>query len=144
MSKLLINESPLQVQPSLAMAIGLNEAIFLQQLHYWMGASRHHRNGKKWVYNTYSDWLLQLKYLSLPTLKRTIKSLKDRGLLSVERFDKLRSNQVNYYTINYDVLAIIEGNISQAIDSIDRQVKEAPTGRNKFILKSTLIEMRRS
>ena len=32
MSKLLINESPLQVQPSLAMAIGLNEAIFLQQL----------------------------------------------------------------------------------------------------------------
>lgn len=120
MSKLLINESPLQVQPSLAMTIGLNEAIFLQQLHYWMGASRHHHNGKKWVYNTYSDWLLQLKYLSLPTLKRTIKSLKDRGLLSVERFDKLRSNQVNYYTINYDVLAIIEGNISQAIDSIDQ------------------------
>lgn len=120
MSKLLINESPLQVQPSLAMAIGLNEAIFLQQLHYWMGASRHHHNGKKWVYNTYSDWLLQLKYLSLPTLKRTIKSLKDRGLLSVERFDKLRSNQVNYYTINYDVLAIIESNIAQAIDSIDQ------------------------
>ena len=120
MSKLLINESPLQVQPSLAMAIGLNEAIFLQQLHYWMGASRHHHDGKKWVYNTYSDWLLQLKYLSLPTLKRTIKSLKDRGLLSVERFDKLRSNQVNYYAINYDVLAIIEANISQAIDSIDK------------------------
>ncbi|MFH7347301.1 hypothetical protein L1A45_01480 [Acinetobacter variabilis] len=120
MSKLLINESPLQVQPSLAMAIGLNEAIFLQQLHYWIGASRHHHNGKKWVYNTYSDWLLQLKYLSLPTLKRTIKSLKDRGLLSVERFDKLRSNQVNYYTINYDVLAIIESNIAQAIDSIDQ------------------------
>ncbi|WP_445346211.1 hypothetical protein [Acinetobacter bohemicus] len=120
MSKLLINESPLQVQPSLAMAIGLNEAIFLQQLHYWMGVSRHHHDGKKWVYNTYSDWLLQLKYLSLPTLKRTIKSLKDRGLLSVERFDKLRSNQVNYYAINYDVLAIIEANISQAIDSIDQ------------------------
>lgn len=120
MSKLLINESPLQVQPSLAMAIGLNEAIFLQQLHYWMGASRHHHDGKKWVYNTYSDWLLQLKYLSLPTLKRTIKSLKDRGLLSVERFDKLRSNQVNYYAINYDVLAIIEANIYQAIDSIDQ------------------------
>lgn len=129
MSKLLINESPLQVQPSLAMAIGLNEAIFLQQLHYWMGASRHHHNGKKWVYNTYSDWLLQLKYLSLPTLKRTIKSLKDRGLLSVERFDKLRSNQVNYYTINYDVLAIIESNIAQAIDSID-QLKMSQSSRS--------------
>lgn len=131
MSKLLINESPLQVQPSLAMAIGLNEAIFLQQLHYWMGASRHHHNGKKWVYNTYSDWLLQLKYLSLPTLKRTIKSLKDRGLLSVERFDKLRSNQVNYYTINYDVLAIIESNIAQAIDSID-QLKMSQSSSSNY------------
>ncbi|MGQ4637299.1 hypothetical protein ACUIJ0_01000 [Acinetobacter junii] len=120
MSKLLINESPLQVQPSLAMAIGLNEAIFLQQLHYWIGASRFVRDGKKWVYNTYSDWLLQLKYMSLPTLKRTIKSLKDQKLVRVERFEKLRSNQVNFYSIDYETLAIISENIEQAIDSIDQ------------------------
>lgn len=120
MSKLLINESPLQVQPSLAMAIGLNEAIFLQQLHYWIGTSRFVRDGKKWVYNTYSDWLLQLKYMSLPTLKRTIKSLKDQKLVRVERFEKLRSNQVNFYSIDYETLAIISENIEQAIDSIDK------------------------
>lgn len=120
MSKLLINESPLQVQPSLAMAIGLNEAIFLQQLHYWIGASRFVRDGKKWVYNTYSDWLLQLKYMSLPTLKRTIKSLKDQKLVRVERFEKLRSNQVNFYSIDYETLAIISENIEQAIESIDQ------------------------
>ncbi|MEN8395982.1 hypothetical protein ABFO98_17570 [Acinetobacter baumannii] len=120
MSKLLINESPLQVQPSLAMAIGLNEAIFLQQLHYWIGTSRFIRDGQKWVYNTYSDWLLQLKYMSLPTLKRTIKSLKEKKLVRVERFDKLRSNQVNYYSIDYETLAIISENIAQAIDSIDQ------------------------
>ncbi|MCU4413286.1 hypothetical protein KTH71_04405 [Acinetobacter sp. WU_MDCI_Axc73] len=119
MSKLLINESPLQVQPSLAMAIGLNEAIFLQQLHYWLGTSRTVRNGKKWVYNTYSDWLLQLKYMSLPTLKRTVKSLKDQKLVHVERFEKLRSNQVNFYAIDYETLAIIGDNLQQAIDSID-------------------------
>lgn len=64
-------------------------------------------------------------------LKRTIKSLKDRGLLSVERFDKLRSNQVNYYAINYDVLAIIEANISQAIDSID-QLKMSQSSKLKL------------
>lgn len=104
------------------MAIGLNEAIFLQQLHYWVGASRFVRDGKKWVYNTYSDWLLQLKYMSLPTLKRTIKSLKDQKLVQVERFEKLRSNQVNFYAIDYETLAIISENIEQVIDSID-QVK---------------------
>ena len=36
MSNLLINESPLQVLPTLATYIGLNEAIFLQQVHYWL------------------------------------------------------------------------------------------------------------
>lgn len=120
MSKLLINESPLQVQPSLAMAIGLNEAIFLQQLHYWLGASKLHKNNQKWIYNTYPEWLLQLKYMSLATLKRTIKSLKEQKLIHVERFDKKRSNQVNYYSIDYCVLSIIEQNIMQVIDSIDQ------------------------
>ncbi|ENQ5600821.1 hypothetical protein N3K59_18345 [Acinetobacter baumannii] len=120
MSKLLINESPLQVQPSLAMAIGLNEAIFLQQLHYWLGASKFKRDDRVWVYNTYPEWLLQLKYMSLATLKRTIKSLKEQKLILVERFDKAKSNQVNFYAIDYDILAIVEENITQALESIDK------------------------
>ena len=36
MSNLLIEEPPLQVLPSLALAVGLNEAIILQQMHYWL------------------------------------------------------------------------------------------------------------
>jgi hypothetical protein len=40
-SRLLIHEPALQVLPSLAVAIGLNEAIFLQQLHYWLVSSKH-------------------------------------------------------------------------------------------------------
>ena len=120
MSKLLINESPLQVQPSLAMAIGLNEAIFLQQLHYWLGASKYNREGRVWVYNTYAEWILQLRYTSIATLKRTIKNLREHRLILVERFEQNKSNQVNYYTIDYDTLVIIEENISQAIDSIHK------------------------
>ena len=118
MSKLLINESPLQVQPSLAMAIGLNEAIFLQQLHYWLGASKYNRDGRVWVYNTYAEWILQLRYMSERTLGRTIKSLKDQRLVIVDKFEQSKSNQINYYTIDYDTLSIIEENISQVIDSI--------------------------
>ena len=58
--------------------------------------------------------------MSLPTLKRTIKSLKDQKLVRVERFEKLRSNQVNFYSIDYETLAIISENIEQAIESIDK------------------------
>ena len=39
MSNLLLNEVPLMCQPSLATKIGLNEAIFIQQLHYWLNRS---------------------------------------------------------------------------------------------------------
>ena len=38
MSRLLINEPPLIVLPSLAKEIGLNEAIIVQQIQYWLSA----------------------------------------------------------------------------------------------------------
>lgn len=39
MSSLLMKEIPLMVQPSLAKELGLNEALFLQQLNYWIERS---------------------------------------------------------------------------------------------------------
>ena len=36
MSRLLLEDEPLVVLPKLATVIGLNEAIILQQLHYWL------------------------------------------------------------------------------------------------------------
>ena len=53
MMNLLINESPLQVLPSLAMQVGLNAAILLQQLHFRSLISTNVRDGHKWVYKTY-------------------------------------------------------------------------------------------
>ena len=55
-SRLLITEPPLLVLPSLAIAIGLNEAIFLQQLHYWLQQAGKERDGRRWIYNTYDEW----------------------------------------------------------------------------------------
>ena len=53
MSKLLIEDRPLMVLPRLAVAIGLHEAVFLQQLHYWLRSSKTlEADGHKWVYNT--------------------------------------------------------------------------------------------
>ena len=36
MSNLLIDDYPILVLPKLANEIGLNEAIVLQQMHYWL------------------------------------------------------------------------------------------------------------
>lgn len=59
MTKLLIADHPLQVLPRLAAEIGLNEAIVLQQIHYWLEKSTHVHRQQKWVYNTMDDWLAQ-------------------------------------------------------------------------------------
>jgi hypothetical protein len=56
MNKLLMNEDPLVIVPSLSVRIGLNEAIVLQQIHYWLCTSNHEIEGRKWVPNTYENW----------------------------------------------------------------------------------------
>jgi len=79
-SKLLINEYPLLVLPSLAIKIGLNEAIILQQIHYWMDINRRKKeavmvDGRYWMYNSYEDWHKQFQFWGLNTIKRAITHL---------------------------------------------------------------------
>jgi len=109
-NKLLIDEEPLQVLPSLAKAIGLNDAIFLQQIHYWLRRSKHEHDGCKWIYNTYEQWQDQFPFWSLDTMQRIAKRLVEAGLIQVEQFDK-KWNKRNWYTINYDALADVAAHI---------------------------------
>lgn len=110
MSKLLIEESPLQVLPSLAVAIGLNEAIVVQQVHYWLGKKDVGvvKNGHKWVYNTVSEWQEQFPFWSADTVRRTLASLKKGGLLIGACLSENAFDKTMYYRIDYDVLAAIE------------------------------------
>jgi hypothetical protein len=101
----LIDEQPLQVLPSLAKAIGLDEALFLQQVHYWLKTSKHEDDGRRWIYNSYEDWLQQLPFFSLRKLERMVKALKARGLLLVRRhpgFDRR-----NWYSIDYQAFNVL-------------------------------------
>lgn len=105
MSKLLISESPLQVLPSLAVAIGLNEAIILQQIHYLLPLASTCKNGKKWVYKSIKEWKSeQFPFFSEPTIKRAFNELKKLELIEVKQLSNDKCNKVNYYTINYDNL----------------------------------------
>lgn len=75
-SKLLINESPLVVSPSLAVALGnINEAIILQQLQYWLTRSKKTYNNRKWIYNPVRDWQKQFPWLSKTAITNRLNSL---------------------------------------------------------------------
>ena len=106
MSKNLIDEAPLVLLPSLAVAIGLNEAIFVQQIHYWLQTSKSVKDGRKWTYNTLPQWKEQMPFFSIRTIQRTIASLVDRGILIVDNLSSNKSDRTNFYSIDYDKLSL--------------------------------------
>lgn len=112
MSQLLLAESPLIILPSLAKLLGINEAIFLQQIHYWLGKSTTIHKGAKWTYNTVQQWAEQLQIFSVATIERVVASLKKAGVLLVEKLNPNKSDRTNFYSINYSKLAQLLDNDS--------------------------------
>lgn len=105
---LLIQEPPLQVLPTLAQKIGLNEAIILQQIHYWLNP-KHNKNifeDRHWVWNTYEQWQQQFPFWGEKTIRRAISNLEDAGLL--DSFVTRDFRKLKYYTINYNRLEELE------------------------------------
>lgn len=103
-SQLLINEPPLQVLPTLAQTLGLNEAIVLQQVHYWLSprVNNNFFEDKYWVRNTYDQWQIQFPFWGVTTIRRTVTILEDAGLLI--SFVTRDFKRLKYYTIDYNKL----------------------------------------
>ncbi|MGP2911151.1 hypothetical protein ACTVKE_14700 [Serratia marcescens] len=100
---LILPSRPLVVLPELAARIGLNQAIALQQIHYWLAdtASGVEYNGRRWVYNTMEEWAKQFPFWSLSTVKRTFSDLERQGCIYVEQLSEDKRDMTNFYAINY-------------------------------------------
>ena len=142
-ANLLIDEPPLQVIPSLAKLIGLNEAIVLQQIHYWLVMVRRTRGEKlgrmdihnqPWVYNSVKSWRKSnFPFWSTSTIRRILINLEDKGLIisskefeldleSLDYSSKDVPDQTLYYTINYCVLdSLLDGE-----DALAEPIEEEP------------------
>jgi hypothetical protein len=81
MAKLLFDESPLIVLPSLVIAIGFNEAIILQQLHYLSLRN----DEESLVAISLRKLAKHFPFWSHHTIQRTVLSLKDQGLIEEVR-----------------------------------------------------------
>ncbi|MBL8066343.1 MAG: hypothetical protein JNM34_10865 [Chthonomonadaceae bacterium] len=110
-SRLLIDEPPLQVLPTLGVRIGLNAAIVIQQIHYWLtniqrSAKKddmHFFDGRWWTYNTYQEWHdNNFPFWSVKTIKRIFGALRERGLIECRLHEK--RNDGVWVTIKYENL----------------------------------------
>ena len=148
-SRLLIDDYPLIILPELAVAIGLNEAIVLQQIHYWVenyrreGDKNHFRDGRYWIYNSLPDWQEQFPFWAESTIKRAIASLRkpheakdpssrvSRGpLISVtHKYNRAGFDRTNWYTINYEELSLVATKVTGGLNR--RSGQNDPTIRSK-------------
>lgn len=108
----LFDSQPLVVNKDLATAIGLNEALVLQQIHYWLEinrqADKNSYDGCYWTYNTVAEWQEQFPFFSYDTVKRTLRKLRDAGLLLTGNYNRKKMDRTIWYTIDYSRLEEIE------------------------------------
>ncbi len=109
-SNWLIPGKTLVILPKLAARIGLNEAIVLNQVRYWLEHTTNVRDGRRWVYNTYEEWQRNdFPFWSVPTVKRVFQSLEKSGLLlSTAQYNQAPTDRTKWYTIDFDRLNALD------------------------------------
>ena len=118
-SRLLLNTPPMVIQPELACAIGVNEAIVLQQIQYWLTKScteNNIRDGRRWVYNPMetqreerSSWKGNFPFFGLSTIKRIFTKLENKGIIIAGEYNTDKRDRTQWYTIDYEKLDQITG-----------------------------------
>ncbi|MDU5780355.1 MAG: transcriptional regulator [Pantoea sp.] len=134
---LLLKVKPLVISPVLACRIGLNEAIVLQQICYWLEDTNSgvEHDGRRWVYNTIDEWNEQFPFWSSDTVKRALTSLKKSGLIYVEQLKKSQHDRTNFYAINHkNPLLTDEGNLhsSKGATCTHRKGQAAPVEKGNL------------
>jgi hypothetical protein len=110
-AKLLYNDPPRVFSPKLAERIGLNNAIFIQQIHWLIVNSKEKKDQYKckdglwWVYYTFDELQdLFFPFWSTRTIRRIATHLMKMEVLLVEKYDEKDWDRRNWYSINYEAL----------------------------------------
>ena len=109
MSMYLFDEQPIVANKALARALGLKEALVLQQINYWIEinkkSGKNYHDEKYWTYNSIRAWQENdFDYMSVDTVKRTFAKLEKAGYLLVGNYNKDPRDKTKWYTINDEKL----------------------------------------
>lgn len=104
----LIDDEVLTVTPSLAAAIGINEAHIVQQVNYWNKGSEkrksdlNYRDGHYWVFKTANEWGSEFPWLSPQAIARYLRALRGAGILvATDRYNFKKSDRTLWYRVNH-------------------------------------------
>lgn len=82
---------------------GVNEAILLQNLYYWVDKNatnrRHLHDGRYWTYNSAAAFAEQFPYFTKNQIQYTLKKLKEHGLILVGNYNRQAFDQTKWYAL---------------------------------------------
>jgi len=150
-SRLLYDERPLVVIPELARMLsaikgfdGLQEALVLQQIHYWVilntKANKNEKDGFFWTYNTFKEWHEQFPFWSLATIKRIFGRLEKAGFLIWGRFNKSNINRTKWYRVDHDVVSRMVQNELSIVSDCDNGKGQVDTLESVNLIQSGQLQ----
>ena len=147
--RLLLDEPPLVIQPTLAVAVGLHEALVLQQIHYWLNRSQHEHEGRRWIFNSYAEWVEQFPFWTERQVRSAIHNLEQSGILVTGNFNRTKADRTKWYSIDYEALSLkadvnpsdifvspSDGEVDSGVTN-DRPLPETTTKKNARTRYST-------
>jgi hypothetical protein len=121
-NRMLLDERPLVLLPSLAKAVGIAGAVVVQQVHFHLANPNNGRihDGEQWIFKTYEDWHKDdFPFWSERTIRRIFSTLEKGGMIiscQPEGCDSRRK----YYRIDYEQF--------DRLDSLARAQEAAKSG----------------
>lgn len=131
----LYSKNPLVVDKDLATVIGLNEAITLQQINYWLHVpGGKNVDGKHWIKHTVSEFLEKdFPFWSRSTVKRAIASCEKKGFLLERNLNNAGFDKSKWYSINEAKLdevmsyALVQNEPTSGSNRTNGEVQNEPT-----------------
>ena len=89
--------------PELAKLYGVDEAIMLNNLIFWITSNAMHgknyHDGKHWTYNTASDFKKYFRYWTESQIYRILKSLKNKNIIIYGNYNRSPFDQRIWYAL---------------------------------------------
>lgn len=135
MSNMLLKDYPIMVLPKLAVLIGLNEAIVLQQLYWLLNKPECGKilANQKWIFNTYEQWQEYFPFWQSRTIRQIFTNLSKMKLIEFCQPEG-RISRRKYYRITDETIKAL----TEAAESVTSKRHEMAHGkRQKMALPST-------
>jgi hypothetical protein len=129
----LMDETPINFYAGLAEVIGVNEAIVLQQIWFYINVNRenesdrHYHEGKWWVYNSYEQWAKKFfRWLTPRGVQNVILHLEKLKILESTQGVSDKYDRRKWYTVNRDVLeTVVDNHYAHSAENVSSHSAES-------------------